>query len=177
MNSQYDLLATLASLFGRLSLLSFGGVITVLPELQREVVGVHHWLTAQQFAALYALCRAAPGPNVLFLPMIGWRVAGLPGLLVCAVMTYGPPTLLAALTLKVWHHYRAHPGRKLIQSGLVPVTAGLVAASAALLTDSTAVTWPLAAIVALSALLALSTRLSPLWILLGGALLGLVLHA
>jgi len=135
---------------------------------------VHHWMSAQQFSALYALCQAAPGPNVLVFSMIGWHLAGLSGLLTCALMTYGPTTLITALTLRLWNHYKTHPLRVRIQSGMVPVTAGLVASSAALMADSVALNLPLAGIVAVSAIVAISGRVHPLLILLGGALLGLL---
>ena len=43
---------TLAVVFTQFSLLSFGGTNSVLPEMQRQVVQVHHWLTAREFASL-----------------------------------------------------------------------------------------------------------------------------
>ncbi len=76
-------------MFAQLSLLAFGGGNSILPEMQRQVVQVHQWMTARDFAALYALAQAAPGPNMLVSALIGQRVAGIPGALVgnwCAVL-------------------------------------------------------------------------------------------
>ncbi len=70
------LLMTLAVLFFELSLLSFGGGNTILPEMQRQVVEIHHWMTAQQFSASFALAQAAPGPNMMIVSLLGWRIAG-----------------------------------------------------------------------------------------------------
>ena len=53
-------LAGLAGIFAQLSLLAIGGVNTVLPEMQRQVVRVHGWMTPAEFAALFALAQAAP---------------------------------------------------------------------------------------------------------------------
>jgi uroporphyrinogen-III decarboxylase len=80
--SQVGLLAALAAVFAQMSLLAFGGGTSVLGEMQRQVVEVHPWMSAQEFAALYALAQAAPGPNMLVTTLIGWRVAGLPGALI-----------------------------------------------------------------------------------------------
>ena len=73
--------AELAGVFGQLSLVSVGGINAVLPELKRQVVERHGWMSAADFAALYALAQAAPGPNMLVSTLIGWHVAGIAGAL------------------------------------------------------------------------------------------------
>jgi chromate transporter len=173
MTSHPDVLLSLAAVFGKLSLLSFGGAASVFPELQRNIVEMH-WMSIQQFSALYALCQAAPGPNVMVFTMIGWQIAGLPGLLTCAAMTYGPTTVITAFILRIWNHYKAHPLQALIRAGLAPVTAGLISASAAMMADGLALSLPLAGIIAFSALLAICTRTPAIVILLIGGAIGLV---
>ena len=61
--SMLTTLLTLAAVFSQLSLLAFGGTNAVIPEMQRQVVDLHHWMSAQEFAALFALAQAAPGPR------------------------------------------------------------------------------------------------------------------
>jgi chromate transporter len=97
-------LAALALLFGQLSLLAVGGVNTVLPEMQRQVVQVHRWMKPGEFAALFALAQAAPGPNMLVSTLIGWRVAGLPGALVATLSLYGPSSLLTFVASRACTH-------------------------------------------------------------------------
>src|SRR5258706_13600256 len=63
--------------FSLLSLIAVGGAITVIPEMHRSVVEVHGWMSGAQFADLFALAQAAPGPNILVVSLIGWKVAGL----------------------------------------------------------------------------------------------------
>lgn len=163
----------LAVLFGQLSLLAFGGGNTVLPEMQRQVVEVHGWMSAREFGALYALAQAAPGPNMMVIPLIGWHVAGLPGLLASAIANFGPSSLVAGIVLRLWERFRDRPWRALVQAGLIPVTVGLVAASAAIITGTLASSPGLAAIAAASALVLTTTRLHPLAVLAAGAVLGL----
>jgi len=171
MNSA-SLLASLAAVFMQLSLLAFGGTNSILPEMQRQVVQVHPWLTAHEFAALFALAQAAPGPNMLVVTLIGWRVAGLPGALVTTLGVAGPSSLLTFLGYRVWYRFRDAEWRRLVQHGLMPVTAGLIMASAALLIRTTSAEWGTAAITVVAALLFLFTRMHPLLVLAAAAALG-----
>ena len=156
----------LAGVFGQLSLVSIGGINAVLPELKRQVVERHGWMTAGDFAALYALAQAAPGPNMLVSTLIGWHVAGLAGALAAT------GALLTWLVAGAWHRFRDRPWRLLVQSGLMPVTAGLVVAAAIVLSEATAVSPGHAVLTAIAAVLLTATRLHPLWVLAAGAALG-----
>jgi chromate transporter len=167
------ILISLIVIFAELSLLAFGGGNTVLPEMRRQVVDVHHWMTNQQFAALFALAQAAPGPNLMIVPLIGWNVVGLPGLLVSALAMFVPSSFITCVVLHIWQRFKAHRLRSIIQVGLVPVTAGLVAASAIVITETLAHSWPLLAIAVASAALTLATRVHPIILLAAGALIGL----
>lgn len=166
-------LIALALIFAELSLLAFGGGNTILPEMQRQVVEVHRWMSAQEFSALFALAQAAPGPNMMVVPLVGWHVAGWSGLLVSSLAKFGPSSLLTGVVLGLWRRFRDRPWRRVVQSGLVPMTVGLVAASAALIGTATSTDLGLAAITLVVAAAMLWTRLHPLWLLGGGALAGL----
>ncbi len=60
--------------FLSLSLLAVGGAITTAPDMHRYLVGSQHWLSDAQFIASIAIAQAAPGPNVLFVALVGWHV-------------------------------------------------------------------------------------------------------
>lgn len=169
-----QVLIQLTILFSQLSLLAFGGGNTILPEMQRQVVNVHGWMTAENFTSLFALAQAAPGPNLMIVPLVGWHIAGLPGMLVSSFAKFGPSSVVTILVLRLWDRFKDHPWRVVAQQGIFPVTVGLVAASAALITAASVDTWFLGVIAAVVAALGWRTRLHPLWLLLGGALIGLV---
>jgi chromate transporter len=166
-------LIALALIFAELSLLAFGGGNTILPEMQRRVVEVHHWMSAREFSALFALAQAAPGPNMMVVPLVGWHVAGWSGLLVSSLAKFGPSSLLTGVVLGLWRRFRDRPWRRVVQTGLVPMTVGLVTASAALIGTATSTNLGLAAITLVVAAAMLWSRLHPLWLLVGGALAGL----
>jgi chromate transporter len=167
-------LIALAILFSQLSLLAFGGGNTILPEMQRQVVDVHQWMSAESFTSLFALAQAAPGPNLMIVPLIGWHIAGWQGMLVSSLAKFGPSSLVTILVLRLWDRFKDKPWRAVAQQGIFPVTVGLVAASAALITEASVDGWLLGAIAAAVAVLGWRTRLHPLWLLLGGAVVGLV---
>ncbi|RFB74108.1 MULTISPECIES: chromate transporter [unclassified Herbaspirillum] len=167
-------LISLGLIFSELSVLAFGGGNTILPEMQRQVVEVHHWMTAEDFSALFALGQAAPGPNLMIVTLVGWHVAGFYGMLVTTIAKFGPSSLVTILMLHVWERFKDRPWRRHVQSGLLPVTAGLVAASAALIAHASISNGILAAITAATAIIALKTKLHPLWLLFGGAMSGMI---
>ncbi len=162
----------LALVFGELSLLAFGGTNSVLPEMQRQVVTLHHWLGAQDFAAMFALAQAAPGPNMMVVSLIGWRVSGLAGALTATVAVSLPSSALTYLVSGTWQRFRDAPWRRAVQAGLRPVTIGLVTASAALLIRSTTVGWATGAITVACTGVFLVTRIHPLLVLAVAAALG-----
>lgn len=168
-----DTLSTLAVQFAILSLLAFGGANAVIPEIHRQSVAVHHWVSDADFAALFALAQAAPGPNFMISTLVGWRAAGLPGALIATIAFAGPSCLLAFFAVKLWDRHRAAPWRAALLDGLAPVTVGLVAASAWLLARVADTGWRLAAVTAATAVVTLATRLNPLWCLGAAAALGL----
>jgi len=170
-----DTLIALASIFSQLSLLAFGGGNTILPEMQRQVVEVHHWMTAEDFSALFALGQAAPGPNLMIVTLVGWHVAGFYGMLVTSLAKFGPSSLVTIAMLHVWDRFKDKPWRRHVQAGLLPVTGGLVAASAALIAHASISNGLLAVITAVTAVVAIKTKLHPLWLLFGGAMAGLLL--
>jgi chromate transporter len=167
-------LGHLAAIFGQLSVLAVGGVAPVLPEMQRQVVDVQHYMDRPTFAALFGLAQAAPGPNMMVSTLIGWRVAGVPGALAATGAMIGPSSVLTYITARLWHRFRERRWRRLVQAGLVPVTVGLVAAGAALLAASTTHGVLTAAITLATAGLVVFTRWHPLWMLAAGAVLGAV---
>ena len=167
-------LPTLAALFAELSMLAIGGANAMVPEMQRQVVDVHHWMPSSEFAALFALGQATPGPNLLVSTIIGARVAGLSGAAVATLSMLVPSSVLILAVAAAWHRFRNHPWRRLIQAGLVPLTVGLVLAASLLLVRSTVTGWGTALIIGGVTVLLVRTRAHPVILLAVGAGLGIL---
>lgn len=168
-------LMTLALVFTQLSVLAFGGGNAILPEMQHQVVNIHHWMSAEQFSSLFAMAQAAPGPNMMIVPLIGWHVAGPAGLLVTSIAKFGPSSMITVYALKFWQRFKDHPFRSRFEQALKPITVGLVLVSAWMIAHASAQNTILVMIVILTTLLGLFKRIHPLWVMLLGAGLGIVL--
>jgi chromate transporter len=129
-------------------------------------------MTGADFAALYALAQAAPGPNMMVAPLIGWQVAGLAGMLVTTFAIFGPSSILTIIALRLWRRFRDKPWRAAVQAGLVPISVGLVAASATVIARTVDHDWIFVAITAASTAVLLRFRVHPLWMLAMGAAVG-----
>lgn len=165
-------LGALAINFLILSLLAFGGANAVIPEMQRQAVDVQHWMTGGQFAALFAIAQAAPGPNVMVVTLVGWQVAGALGATVATAAMMGPSWVVTFAVFRAWDKFKYQPWCMAIQNGLAPVTVGFVTSSAFLLArdaDHDGMTFVLTAA---TAALAYWTRVNPLWALATAAVLG-----
>ncbi len=171
-----NVLVDMALYFSVLSLVSVGGLPAVLPELQRYVVDVKGWLAAADFIQLYAVGQAAPGPNMLIVSLIGWKVASLPGALVALAALCGPAGVIAYWVADLWERFRGTRWRKAIQRAMVPLVVGFtVAGGYVLATPGGVPDWRLWLIAVASAAAMLATRINPLWLLAGGGLLGAIL--
>jgi chromate transporter len=163
-------------LCGHLAILSLmaigGGVVMVAPEVQRFVVDSHGWITAEQFSAAYAIAQASPGPNMLYVTLVGWQVAGWAGALASTVAIVAPPTLL---TLGLMHaSSRRTPGRfaRAIDKGLAPLSVGLLFATGWILLRGAATDWRAVAVTLLAAGVVLRTKINPVWVIAAGAAAG-----
>lgn len=165
-------LAKLAWRFMLLGLVAIGGANAVVPEMHRYVVEVERWMSDGEFAALFAIANAAPGPNVLIVTLVGWHVAGIAGALVTTAAMIGPTALIVYGVFHLWNRMKDAPWRPAVQNGLSAATVGLVAATAWILTLTTATNIRLAAVAIATAAVSYLTRLNPLWCFAVAAALG-----
>ncbi|MGH6770233.1 MAG: chromate transporter [Xanthobacteraceae bacterium] len=174
MKADGGILITLAGYFAMLSLLAIGGANAAVPDMHRLVVEVRGWMTDRQFADMFALAQVTPGPNVIIVTLIGYHVAGLPGALVTTLAMCGPTCVFAFYVGRIWDRFKQARWRIAIQNALVPVSIGLIAASALIVARAASGSWVAIAITAVTALVTYRFTLNPLWIFALAALLGLV---
>jgi chromate transporter len=174
-----------------LSLLAVGGAITVAPDMQRYLVVEHGWLSDAQFSASIALSQAAPGPNVLFVALLGFNVGlnaaggaaagwrawgmGLFGLLVTMLAILLPSSLLTYTATRWAHRNRERRGVRAFKAGMAPLVIALLIATGWVLAaahDQPARDWRLWLLALASTLIVWRTRVHLLWLIAGGGMLG-----
>jgi chromate transporter len=168
-----DVLLALAGHFALMSLFAIGGANSAVPEMHRLAVEVEHWMTEQQFTDIFAIAQVTPGPNVIIVTLIGYRVAGLAGALVATVAMCGPTCVLAFYVGRIWERFKDAPWRAAIQGGLLPISIGLIAASAFVVASGIVHNLVAVVIIAATAAVSYTTRLNPLWAFAAAALVGL----
>ncbi len=166
-----------------LSLLSVGGAITTAPDMHRFLVEQRQWLTDAQFSASIAIAQAAPGPNVLFIAVLGWNVgmnaggvlSGLLGVLLAMLGILIPSTALTYTAAQWGHRNRELRAVRAFKQGMAPIVVALLLATSWLLASahgSMLQHWPIWLLTLVSALVVWRTRLHLLWLLGVGAALG-----
>lgn len=166
-----------------LSLLSIGGAISTLPDMHRYLVSQNHWLSDAQFNASVAIAQAAPGPNVLFIALMGWNVglntgsvwAGLLGVLVTMTGILLPSTTLTYVAARWGHQNRELRAVRAFKLGMAPIVIGLLIATGWIMAAAHHVPsqdWPIWLLTATCAVLVWRTKMHLLWLLAAGAVLG-----
>ena len=180
--------------FVSLSLLAVGGAITTAPEIHRYLVDDQHWLTHYQFTSSVAIAQGAPGPNVMFVALMGWNVgmnaaAGMtpePTMLYCVMLALLgvlvtmlgiiiPSATLTFFSTQWAHHYRELREVRAFKAGLAPLVMSLLVATGWLLTghlDNYAQDWPMWLLAAVTTVIVWLTNTHLLILLSAGALLG-----
>ena len=169
-----------------LSLLSIGGAITTAPDMHRFLVEQQGWLTDAQFNASIAIAQAAPGPNVLFVALMGWNVGlnaggvwtGMLGVLITMTGILIPSTTLTYAVAQWGHRNKELRAVRAFKQGMAPIVVALLIATSWILAQANLAGadalkhWPVLLVTAVTAIVIWRTKLHMLWLLGAGALLG-----
>jgi chromate transporter len=172
MNAPPNPIWSLVLTFGLMSLFAVGGANAAIPEMHRIAVEVNHWMSDRQFADIYAISQLSPGPNVLIVTLIGYAVAGFGGALMATLSMCVPTAALAYYVSRWLRRSTASRWPSIIQTALVPLSIGLMAASALIVAQTADRNWTSVMLTLAVAAAAYATRLNPLWLLLAGGALG-----
>ena len=177
--------------FCLLSLLGVGGAITTAPDMHRFLIDEHQWLNDMQFTSSIALAQASPGPNVLFVALMGWNLGlnagggldagpaawalGMMGVLIMMLGIMLPSSVLTYTATRWAHRNREMRAIKAFKAGMAPIVVALLVCTGWLLTaahNQVDRDGPLWLLTLITALLVWLTRLHLLWLLGTGAVLG-----
>ncbi|PAJ77241.1 chromate transporter [Burkholderia ubonensis] len=161
--------AALLGVFAPLSIATIGGGQAIIADLQRQVVDVHHWMTATQFVNDFAIARMAPGPCSLLATLIGWQVAGFCGAVIATLALFGPTAFLIYGVAHLWRRHEGARWQIALEAGLRPVAAGMLIASAWVLLQGLDGGWPARGLALASTVCVMRTRIHALALIAAGA--------
>lgn len=156
-----------------LSLVAVGGANTIIPELNRQTVGGHGWVTNEEFSAIYAIAQMSPGPNAMVVSLIGWRVAGWLGAVVAAIAVVAPSSILAYAAFRLGRRDSVKPWLMRIQRGLAPIAVGLMVASGFIVATGSNPTAAALAATAISLVIFMRFNIHPVPVMALGAVLAI----
>jgi len=160
--------------FAALSLIAVGGAITTAPDMHRYLVNEQGWISNEQFTASVALAQAAPGPNILFVAVIGYNVAGLSGALAAMAGIMLPSSMLVVWATRWTRARRETIGVRAFNAGLAPLTLGLLLSTGWILSEPAPDSVGAVMLVAVTVLATVKTRVSPMWLIALGAAAGML---
>jgi|SRR5579872_595160 len=163
---------TLIRVFAYLSIVTVGGGMAAFPELKRLTVNVHNWLTFLQLIHLYRVGQMAPGPNMMMIVPIGEWVGGIAGAIAVLLAFFGPTAVLALIIGRLWLKLAQWPWRSSIQTGLAPVSIGLLLAGCLTMAKGAVTGWTTGGIAVAVLLILLWRQINPAILVLGGAIIG-----
>ncbi|MFS2006123.1 chromate transporter [Duganella sp. CT11-25] len=150
-----------------------GGVVLLGPQVGHYVVEGQHWLTNEQFAAAYAIAQAAPGPNLLFISLVGWLVAGWSGAIMTTLAVLVPSTLLTLTAVRMNTARISGRLSAALSSAFAPISIGFLAATGWLFAQMSNADWRAGLLTVVSAVILLRTKLNPVLLIAAGAALGM----
>jgi chromate transporter len=174
----HNLLAVIRD-FLSLSLFSLGGGNTLLNEYHHLAVDQYCWLSSRQFADIYAIAEAAPGPSSMIVGLLGMGAAvregplwGLVSGVAAEAAILLPSTVVMVAASLSWNRLRNSPWRLAFERGLGPITLGILFAVGVKILRISDHDMPAYAVSVVVCLLMLRTRVSPLWFMAVAGLLG-----
>lgn len=160
--------------FMLLSMLAVGGAITTAPDMQRYLVHEQHWMSDAEFTASVAIAQAAPGPNILFVALLGLNAAGVAGLLATMIGIMLPASLVAWSVGRLRRARHDSIALRAFTAGLTPLTLGLLLSTGWVLMAPTREHWGSIALVLLTVVATTRTKISPMWLIALGAVAGML---
>lgn len=179
-NDHMNTYVQLAILFTSLSLLSIGGGNAVLPEMHTKAVRGEHWLTNSQFADVFSISQAAPGPSILIVALVGYgaglSVGGVPGAIlggvIATVSMITPAGILVYVVTLFWQKAQKSRLRYAVEKGFAPITVGLILATSLVMSRAADHDWRAYLLTGVCTVIFVFTKTNPLIVVLVAAAIG-----
>jgi chromate transporter len=172
-----SLILALLSVFIPLSFVTIGGGQSAVADIHRQVVDVHHWMTAGQFLDAFAISRMAPGPGSLLVTLIGWHVAGFWGAIAATLGIFAPTAFMIYGVAHIWSLHEGARWQRVLERGLRPVAAGMILAATYVLLQSLDGGWTARVIALVATALLMTTRVMPIILIAAGGACFVALHS
>lgn len=164
-------------LFTKIGVFTIGGGYAVIPLIEKEIIS-RSWLTYDEFYELLAITESLPGvfaTNIAAL--VGFKVGGIKGGILAALGTIVAPFIIVLLLAVFFSRFQDNVYVIKAFKALRPVVVALIAAPCytAIKINKMSLKSLVLPLIALG--LMWGAHVSPVWIILGGCLGGIVYHS
>lgn len=159
--------------FFTIGFFSYGGGYAMIPLIEREIVRVQNWLTAEQFIDILAIAEITPGPIAInSATYVGYKVAGVLGAVAATLGVVAPSLIVVMLLAYLFIRFQGAPQLKAAFAAIRPAVVVLIFMAAISIGRKTIVDVK-SAILAIAVLaLMLKTKFNPILLLLASGVLG-----
>ncbi len=172
-----NILLSLYWSFLKVGLFTIGGGYAMIPLMEAEVINVHSWLSPAEFLDIIAVAEMTPGPvSINAATFIGYRLVGVTGSLVASLGVITPSLVLLLLLSRILFRVIQNPKTESFLNGLRSALIALILLASYTLGHNAIIDLPTAFVFGLVLLLSLLLRISPLYFIGLGAILGLILY-
>lgn len=161
--------------FMKVGAVLFGSGYVLLAFLRADLVERYGWLTEQQLLDAVAIGQVTPGPIFTTATFIGYLLAGTTGAVVATVGIFLPAFVFVAISVPLLPRLRKSPVTGAFLDGVNVSSMALMAVVTWQLSWAAVVDVPTAVLATISAVLLVRYRVNSVWLVLGGATVGLLL--
>ena len=165
----------LFGVFFKIGAIIFGGGFAAIPFIKNEVVDLRHWLTAKEFIDGVALGQITPGPVAITATFVGYKVLGIFGAIIATLGIFLPSFFILLVLIKIYQKIKDKPLVQDFLAGVKPAIVGMILAATVFIGKNSILDYRTAIMAILSFLLLVRLKLDPVWLILGGGLLGWIL--
>ncbi|ATW28638.1 chromate transporter [Candidatus Formimonas warabiya] len=163
--------------FFKIGLFSFGGGYAMIPLMEKEVVRIHGWLTLSQMVDIIAISQMTPGPIAINLAtFVGYQAGGFWGSVGATIGVITPSFLIVLLIAKFYSRFREWETMQRVFKGIRPMVVALIGSAGLSIAQSSMVDAKAVIIGVCSFLVLQYAQVSPLFVILGAGLLGVILY-
>lgn len=110
------------------SAFTFGGGYVIVPLMKHKFVDTLHWIDENEMLDIVAISQSLPGSMVVDASaLVGYRLAGIPGVIVALISTILPPLVIIAVVSLFYQTFKTNPVVNAVLKGMQAGIAAIIA--------------------------------------------------
>jgi len=175
--NEIKLLLEIFLAFFKIGSFTFGGGYAMMPLIEKEVVNNKNWVKEEEIIDVFAVSQSLPGAIAInSSTFIGYKIAGKKGATVATLGVILPSLMIITIIAAFFARFQDNQYVRAAFAGIRPTIVGLILL-AAIKIGKNSIKDKLGIVVALlSATLVTFTDIQAIYVIIGGAIIGLIIY-